>query len=62
MSGLTDKLGGQAKQVLGNATDDKKLQAEGKAEETKGTLKEKLEAVVDTVSDKVNEAKDKLKK
>lgn len=60
MSGLADKLSGKAKQVAGDATNDKELKAEGKAEEAKGTLKDKLNEVVNTVSDKVDEAKKKL--
>ena len=62
MSGLTEKLSGKAKQVAGNATDDKKLQTEGKLEEAKGSFKEKLDQVVNTVSDKVDDAKKELKK
>lgn len=62
MSGLSDKLSGKAKQAAGKATDDKKLQNEGKLDEVKGTLKDKLNEAVDTVSDKVDEAKKKLDK
>jgi len=59
MSGLTDKLSGKAKQAAGNATDNNQLKAEGKAEEAKGTIKEKFNEAVDTVSDKVDEIKKK---
>lgn len=56
----TDKLSGKAKQAAGKVTDDKKLQAEGHAEEAKGTLKDKLNDVVDTVSEKVDDVKEKF--
>lgn len=62
MNGISDKLSGKAKQALGNASDDKKLQAEGKAEEVKGTLKDKLNEAIDTVSVKVDEVKEKFDK
>lgn len=62
MSGLTDKISGKAKQAAGNATNDDKLKAEGKAEETKGTLKDKFNEAVDTVTDKVDELKKKIDK
>ena len=61
MTGLSDKISGKVKQAAGKATDDKKLENEGKLEEVKGTLKDKLNKVVDTVSDKVEEAKSKSK-
>lgn len=57
MSGLTDKISGKAKQAAGDATGDDKLKSEGKLEEVKGTLKDKFNEAVDTVSDKIDEAK-----
>ena len=59
MSGLTDKISGKAKQAAGSATGDDKLKNEGKLEEVKGTLKDKFDQAVDTVSDKIDEAKQK---
>ena len=57
MSGLTDKISGKAKQAAGSASGDDKMKNEGKLEEAKGTLKDKLNDVVDTVTDKIDEAK-----
>lgn len=62
MSGLSDKISGKAKQAAGNLTDNQKLKNEGKLEEVKGTLKEKLDNTIDTVNEKVDEAKKKLDK
>jgi uncharacterized protein YjbJ (UPF0337 family) len=52
--GLTDKLNnkadelkGEGKQKLGDATDNEQLQAEGKADEVKGDLKQAGEKVKD---------------
>ena len=59
MSGLSDKISGKAKQAAGNATGDDKLKNEGKLEEVKGTLKDKFNEAVDSVSDKIDEAKQK---
>jgi len=50
MSGLSDKLSGKAKQAAGKLTDNKKLQAEGKAEEVKGNIKDKLDDASKAVS------------
>ena len=47
MSGNTDKFKGKAKQVVGKATDDKKLQASGKAQETKGRLKNTIKTLTE---------------
>ena len=62
MSGLSDKISGKAKQATGSLTGDKKLENEGKADEAKGTLKEKLDQAVDTVTKKVDEVKKNLDK
>ena len=52
--GLDDKItnkaqeaGGKAKQGLGGATDDKELQAEGKADETSSDVKQAGEKIKD---------------
>ena len=42
-----DKVVGKAKDATGDATDDKDMQAEGKAQETKGNLKSAGEDVKD---------------
>ncbi len=52
--GLDDKVknkaqevGGKGKEKVGEATDDKDLQAEGQADQTKGNLKDAAEKVKD---------------
>jgi uncharacterized protein YjbJ (UPF0337 family) len=49
MSSSTDKISGKVKQAGGKLTDNKKLQAKGKAQELKG----KAEKTVDSVKDKI---------
>jgi uncharacterized protein YjbJ (UPF0337 family) len=43
----TEKLGGNAKEAAGKATDDKSLEAEGKGDQTKADLKQAGEKVKD---------------
>jgi uncharacterized protein YjbJ (UPF0337 family) len=43
----TEELAGQAKEKVGDATDDEDLQVEGKAEKAKGSLKQAGEKVKD---------------
>lgn len=43
----TEELKGQAKQGLGEATDNDRLKTEGQADETKAGLKQKAEDVKD---------------
>lgn len=43
----TEKLTGQAKEKAGDATDDQDLQAEGKKDQTKGSLKNAGENIKD---------------
>ncbi|GAB2571546.1 CsbD family protein [Leucobacter ruminantium] len=42
-----DKVTGQVKETVGKATDDDKLVAEGKADQAKGTIRDKVEDVKD---------------
>jgi len=42
-----EELGGKAKQAVGDATDDRSMQAEGKMDETKANLKQAGEKVKD---------------
>jgi uncharacterized protein YjbJ (UPF0337 family) len=53
MSGMSDKIGGKTKQAVGSATDNKDLQVKGKAQETKGKVKDSIKSVGDSTSDKV---------
>lgn len=58
MSNVGDKISGKAKQAVGEVTDDKKLQAEGKAQELKGKAGE----IVDDAKHKVEKTVDDVKK
>lgn len=51
MNEFADKLSGKAKQAVGKVTDDKKLQAEGKAQE----LKADAEKTANDISDKAKD-------
>ena len=45
-----EDLGGKAKEAVGDATDDEDLEAEGKADQTKSSLKDAKENVKDAFS------------
>ena len=47
MSNKVDELAGKAKEAVGDATDDRDLQAEGKADQSKADLKQAGEKVKD---------------
>jgi uncharacterized protein YjbJ (UPF0337 family) len=47
LSNAADKLGGQAKEKVGDATDNQDLQAEGQADSAKADLKQAGEKVKD---------------
>lgn len=60
--GLDDRIGnkaqdiaGRGKEAAGAAMDDKDLKAEGKADQTKAGLKDKVEDVKDKIQDKVDD-------
>jgi uncharacterized protein YjbJ (UPF0337 family) len=46
-----EELKGKAKETVGDATDDEDLQAEGRAEKAKGSLKQAGEKVKDAFKD-----------
>ena len=50
-----EQLKGQAKEALGNATDNESLTNEGKADQLKGSVKEKLSEAGEAIKDKANE-------
>lgn len=67
MSGTTDKVKGLAneaagnvKQAVGKATDNERLQAEGKAQELKGEAQQAVGKGKDAVETAVDRAKSKL--
>ena len=43
----TEEMTGRAKEAVGDATDDRDLQAEGQADQTKGNLKQAGEKIKD---------------
>jgi len=47
MKNKAEELGGKGKEAVGDATDNRDLQAEGKADQTKGSLKQAGEKVKD---------------
>jgi uncharacterized protein YjbJ (UPF0337 family) len=51
MENKTDEAKGQAKEHLGKATDDEQMEREGKADQTKGNLKQAGEKVKDAFKD-----------
>jgi uncharacterized protein YjbJ (UPF0337 family) len=47
MKNKAEELGGKGKEAVGEATDNRDLQAEGQADQTKGNLKQAGEKVKD---------------
>ena len=45
----TEEIKGEGKEAVGRATDDEELQAEGKADQAKGNLKQAGEKIKDTL-------------
>lgn len=56
-----DELLGAAKEKVGQATDNEKLENEGKADQVKSAARDKAEDFAEGVKDKVNEAIGNLK-
>lgn len=50
-----DDLKGRAKEAVGDLTDDKDLQREGKVDQGKADVKEKVGKVADQVGDKLKD-------
>lgn len=53
MGSTADKFSGNVKQIVGEATDDKKLETKGRAQETKGDIKSRLKNFGDKLTDKL---------
>ena len=53
-----DDLKGRAKEAAGDLTDDKDLQREGKVDQGKAEVKEKVGNVTDKIGDKVKDITD----
>jgi uncharacterized protein YjbJ (UPF0337 family) len=62
MSGTADEYKGRAKEALGDLTDDKDLQREGKADKAAGKAKQVAESAKDKVEDAVDSVRDRLRR
>ena len=51
MDGQIDKIKGRIKQAAGDLTNNKRLKAEGKADEFRGNVKNKIDKVVDAIKE-----------
>lgn len=49
-----DDVKGRAKEATGAATDDDELKNEGKADQMKASVKDKVDSVADSVKDKLS--------
>jgi uncharacterized protein YjbJ (UPF0337 family) len=53
MNGQMDKVKGRVKQAVGDLTNNKRLKAEGKLDESRGTVKNKIDKAADTLKKQV---------
>jgi len=53
MDGQMDKVKGRVKQAAGDLTNNKRLKAEGKADEFRGSVKNKIDKAADTLKKQV---------
>ena len=60
MTGRTDQMKGQAKEVVGDLTGNKDLKSEGTADRRAGDAKEKVGKVEENVEDVIGKAQDVL--
>ena len=56
--GITDKVSGKAKQVVGDLTDNPETRREGKQQERKGEKKEELHRAEERADEKAEEVAD----
>ena len=54
MSANKDELKGRAKEAVGDLTDDEDLQREGKVDKVVGTVKDKIDDAADKVKEKLD--------
>jgi uncharacterized protein YjbJ (UPF0337 family) len=59
-SGNTDDVKGRVKEAAGVLTGDKKLQREGKADQTAGKIKKAVEKAKDKAENAIDDLKDAL--
>jgi uncharacterized protein YjbJ (UPF0337 family) len=60
--GTFDNLKGNAKEKLGDLTDDEDMEREGKTDQAAGNVKDKLGNLKETAEGAVDKVKDKLHK
>ena len=60
LNGKLDQVKGDAKEALGNVTDNDSLANEGKADQLTGAAKDKLNEAGDAIKDKANEVAGKI--
>ena len=53
MDGQMDKVKGRIKQATGDLTNNKRLKAEGKSDEFRGAVKNKIDQVAETLKEQV---------
>ena len=58
MGSTADQAKGRAKEALGDLTDDREMQQEGKADQATGKVKEAAEKAKDAVGDAADRVKD----
>lgn len=58
---LTDDISGKAKEMTGKATGDQQLEAEGKAQQIVGDIKDKADDTKDKIGDAVNQGLDAVR-
>jgi uncharacterized protein YjbJ (UPF0337 family) len=62
MGETTDKITGNAKETLGDVTDNDRLKREGKADKASGAVKEKVGDAKDAVEGAVDKVKDAVRR
>lgn len=60
MSGKVEKIKGQAKEAIGKAVGNRRLEREGKRDQAVGEVKDKFTKVKRAVEDKVDEKLDEM--
>ena len=59
--GTFDNMKGKVKEAAGDLTDDKDLEREGKVDQGKGNVKDKVGNVADSAKDAADKVGDKIK-
>ncbi|MCR6713138.1 MAG: CsbD family protein [Demequina sp.] len=59
MQNAAEDLAGKAKEAVGSATGDEQMEAEGKMDQAKSAVKDKVEDVKDWAAEKFNDVTDR---